>query len=46
MRSHNLSNRVYRDADHISRATGDAWNSLTQEHIRTVCNVPSWERMN
>lgn len=44
LRSHCLSNRVYRDTDHLYDAAGEAWNTLTPDRIRTVCRVPYMER--
>lgn len=46
LRSHFLSNRVYRDTDHLYGAATDAWNTLTPERIRSVCRVPYMERTN
>jgi hypothetical protein len=44
LRSHHLSNRVYRDADHLYDATTKAWNTLTPERLHTVCNAAYMER--
>ena len=44
LRSHNLSNRVYRDTDHLYEAAAEAWNSLTPDRIKTVCAAPYMER--
>lgn len=38
LRSHYLSNRAYDDYDHILNATAQAWNQLTPELLKTVCN--------
>jgi len=45
LRSHNLSNRVYRDTDHLYVAAAQAWNTLTPERIKTVCATPYMERV-
>jgi hypothetical protein len=44
LRSHQLSNRVYTDTDHLYRATADAWNTLTPQRLRSVCRAPYMER--
>ena len=46
LRSHNLSNRVYRDVDHLYEAATDAWNSLTMHRLQTVCRAEYMERKN
>jgi transposase len=37
MRSHRLSNRAYRDYDHLMDATGEAYRDLTPELLQSVC---------
>jgi transposase len=44
LRSHRLSNRVYADYDELLAITNDAWLSLDQQTIKTVCNCPWIER--
>ncbi len=39
LRSHYLSNRVYRDYDDLLTASGIAWNQLTPEHLRSICRT-------
>lgn len=39
LRSHYLSNRVYRDYDDLLRSTGAAWNQLTQDDLRSICHT-------
>lgn len=46
LRSHCLSNRVYRDTDHLYEAAGTAWNTLTPVRLRSVCRAPYMERAN
>ena len=41
LRSHQLSNRVFEDYDDLLRATDQAWMTLDQETIRSVCAC-SW----
>ena len=36
MRQHDLSNRVFVDADEIDRACAESWNKLTPERIKTI----------
>ena len=44
LRSHYLSNRAYRDYDHLLDAGSAAWRALTPEVIRSVCRCPYLER--
>ncbi len=44
LRSRYLSNRVYRDYDHLFDATGEAWNRITEEDLRSICHTPWCER--
>ena len=41
LRSHHLSNQVYRDYDHILTATDKAWLKLDAETLKSVCRC-SW----
>ncbi len=41
LRSHQLSNRVYEDYEVLFTATGDAWNTLIPDTLRSICNT-SW----
>lgn len=38
MRSHHLSNRVYENYNHLLNASADAWQRLTPERLKSVCN--------
>ena len=44
LRSHYLSNRVYRDYEHLFDAAGEAWNRLTEEDLRSTCRTAWCER--
>ncbi len=44
LRSHHLSNRVYRGTEHLYQAATQAWNSLTPHRLRSVCAAPYIER--
>lgn len=44
MRSHHLSNRVYRDYDELFAVTRDAWNSIPEERFRSLCHERWVER--
>jgi len=44
LRSHYLSNRAYRDYDHLLDAGSEAWRRLTPELIKSVCRCPYLER--
>jgi transposase len=46
LRSHYLSNRVYRDYDDLLTASGIAWNQLTPEHLRSICRTEWIPRTN
>ncbi len=37
LRSHYLSNRAYRDYDHLLDAGGEAWRALTPDVLKSVC---------
>lgn len=39
LRSHYLSNRVYKDYDHLLTASGKAWSQLTPEPLRSICRT-------
>jgi transposase len=40
LRSHYLSNRVYRDYDHLLEAGTAAWNALDEDRLRSICQTP------
>jgi hypothetical protein len=44
MRSHYLSNREYRDYDHIRDEVGKAYRSVTPDMLRSVCRCKYAER--
>jgi hypothetical protein len=44
MRSHYLSNRVYKDYDHVFDATGEAWNAIDPDRFKTLCHESWLER--
>lgn len=44
LRSHHLSNRAYRDYDHLLEAGGEAYRQLTPDVIKSVCRCPYLER--
>jgi transposase len=44
LRSHYLSNRAYRDYDHLLDAGGEAWRKLTPDVIKSVCRCAYLER--
>lgn len=46
MRSHDLSNRVYDDREHVKRAIGDSCARLDPERIRSICRTAWIERAN
>lgn len=37
LRSHYLSNRAYRDYDHLLNATTDGWNRLDPQRLMSIC---------
>ena len=39
LKSHYLSNRVFLDYDDLLGVCGDAWNSLTEERLQSVCRT-------
>lgn len=41
LKSHYLSNRIYENYRHLFEATGMAWNNISSEQFKTICNV-SW----
>jgi len=45
LRSHYLSNRVYQDYDDLFHASGQAWNQLTPEQLRSICRTAWIPRM-
>ncbi len=46
LRSHYLSNRVYRDYDDLFQACGKAWNQLTPEQLCSICRTEWMPRTN
>ena len=46
LRSHYLSNRVYRDYDDLFQASGKAWNQLTPEQLCSICRTEWMPRTN
>ena len=44
IRSHHLSNRAYRDYNHLLDAGSQAWRRLTPDELKTVCRCPYLER--
>lgn len=46
LRSHYLSNRVYQDYDDLLNASGQAWNQLTPEQLRSICRTEWIPRTN
>lgn len=44
LRSHRLSNRVYRGVEHLYEAASEAWNSVTPERLKSVCRAAYMER--
>lgn len=46
LRSHYLSNRVYQDYDDLLYASGQAWNQLTPEQLRSICRTEWIPRTN
>ena len=39
LRSHYLSNRVFTDYDHLLQSGTDAWNKLTEGHLKSICRT-------
>ena len=46
LRSHYLSNRVYKDYDELFDAAGDAWNRLDEDRLKSICHTAWIERTN
>jgi transposase len=46
MRSHYLSNRVYKDYDELFDVTAAAWNRLDEERLKSICHTAWVERAN
>lgn len=44
LKSHCLSNRIYRDVEHLYDAAAQAWNTVTTDRFKTVCRTPYMER--
>lgn len=41
LKSHYLSNRVFKDYDDLFTASRDAWNRLTESSLKSICHT-SW----
>lgn len=39
LKSHYLSNRVFKDYDDLFTASREAWNKLTDSHLKSICNT-------
>jgi len=39
LRSHYLSNRIYRDYDDLFDATATAWNGLREPQLQSICHT-------
>ncbi len=46
MRSHHLSNRVFKDYDHLFDTTRDAWNAIPEDRFKSLCHEAWLERTN
>lgn len=46
MRQHDLSNRVFVDAEEIDRACAESWNKLTPERLQTITHEAWLEHAN
>ena len=46
MRGHFLSNRAYKDYDELFDVTGDAWNKLNEQRLKSICHTAWTERAN
>jgi len=46
LRSHYLSNRVYKDYDALFDDAGKAWNKLDEERLKSICHTGWIERAN
>jgi transposase len=44
LRGNYLSNRVFKDYDHLFDATATAWNRLDQEQLKSICHTEWTER--
>lgn len=44
LRSHRLGNRIFTDYDDLLTTTNDAWLSLTEQTIKSLCACPWMER--
>jgi len=40
LKSHYLSNRVFKDYDDLFTASRDAWNKLTESNLKSICHAP------
>jgi transposase len=46
LRSHYLSNRIYKDYDELFDAARDAWNKLDEARLKSLCHTAWIERAN
>ena len=46
LRSHYLSNRIYKDYDDLFDVTRDAWNRLDEARLQSICRTAWIERTN
>lgn len=44
LRSHYLSNRVFKDEDQLWQASTEGWNRIDQATLRTICHTAWTER--
>ena len=44
LRSHYLSNRVFKDYNELFDVTGAAWNKLDQDRLKSICHTAWTER--
>jgi len=46
LKSHYLSNRIYAHYKHLFNETTKAWNQLTEEQFKSICNFTSIQHEN
>ena len=39
LKSHYLSNRVFKDYEHLFSASSKAWNALTEDQLQSICRT-------
>jgi len=44
MRSHYLSNRLFKDYDQLFDQTSHAWNRMDQDRLKSICHTAWIER--